>query len=434
VAKRCFSSHAVIPNINSLRRVLPRSLIAAVILGAVVRIGVVVIFSHPESSFYFEYGEMAKNVLAGKGLSYVVANQEALAYHFSASTAPLPTAYMSPGYVFFLFPFLALPSVLIANVLLITVQFLLSLVVIVLLYHCASAMFSPRIGLFAALIGAVLPDFAYSVISFAPTIIFHLGIGLLFIVLLKNTTTFSLTRTVWLSLLCAVLTYMRFEFIAYLLALPLIVQPRFRKKEILPAVFATLCMLVPWSVRNYDVFGEMVPLGTGAGINLFRGNNERYLGAWGDSITMATLSAAPKNNRFEIVFDSVYRVRSLDFIWNHPVDDAKMILVKVSQLWLFSSYRLASVNSVYVVSSILLFVLFVVGLVTSWSWKRFKMFYVFLSYSTILAMVFFALPRHQTMMRIAMLPFAGAGLEYVMVRLGIDRRISLSVLKRFDAA
>jgi hypothetical protein len=39
--------------------------------------------------------------------------------------------------------------------------------------------------------------------------------------------------------------------------------------------------------------------------------------------------------------------------------------------------------------------------------------HLFLIYSTIVGLVFFTLPRHQTMMKIVLVPMTGAGLEFL---------------------
>lgn len=192
-------------------------------------------------------------------------------------------------------------------------------------------------------------------------------------------------------------------------------------------------MLLPWSIRNYAAFGEIVPLGTGVGLNLYRGNNAQGIGNWGDETTNSELLRIPKNRRFEIAFDSLFRERSWEFIRNHPYQDAKNISTKTFQLWLFSSLRPTPFEAVYILVSLLLFIFFLIGIVKTWNWQKFNYMYIFLLYSTILAMVFFALPRHQTMMRIAMLPFVGAGVDAVWKTFkGSARRITALSSKPAD--
>ena len=396
-----------------VKNAFPLSLRRVLLLGLCLRIVVIILFSHLESNFYWEYGEIAKNAVAGKGLSFYVLQNDSLDYHFSINAKPFPTALMSPGYVFFLIPFLSIDNVVAANILLILVQVIVSLVAIALVFHFSSRLFSPRVGLLSALAAAILPDFAYAVISFSPTVLFHLGLIVLFILLANRRDNFSAADTALLSFFCALLTYLRFEFIVYVFALPLLLRPSGKIKEGILAVIVTICMLLPWSIRNYSAFGEIVPLGTGEGLNLYRGNNAGGIGNWGDETTNYELLQIPKNRRFEIAFDSLFRERSWQFIRSHPYEDVKNISAKTFQLWLFSSLRPTPYDALYIVASLFVFIFFLIGIVKTWNWQKFNYLYVFLFYSTILAMVFFALPRHQTMMRIAMLPFFGAGVEVV---------------------
>lgn len=90
---------------------------------------------------------------------------------------------MSPGYVWVLVPLIALRNVELANTLLIVVHTLVSLITMILVFRFASTIFTPRIGLFSALAAALLHDFAYAVVSFSPTVLYHLGVISLFTLL-----------------------------------------------------------------------------------------------------------------------------------------------------------------------------------------------------------------------------------------------------------
>ena len=384
-----------------------------IILGLLLRVVCILLFTDIHSDYYWEYGEIAKNVVAGKGFALHSIEGNIPVRRYSEASHPLPTAYMSPGYVWVLIPLIALHNVELANILLILLQTLVSLITMILIFHFASRIFTPRIGLFSALAAALLPDFAYAVVSFSPTVLYHLGVISLFTLLYNEKEKFSARNLFSVALLCTVLTYFRFEFILYVIILACFLALDRRVKEGGIVLAVTILLLIPWSVRNYESFGEVVPLGTGAGLNLFRGNNAEEIGSWGNASTNEALLKIPRDRRFEIVLDSLFRKEALNFVRRNPVAEAKNVTLKTCQLWFFSSLRPTPYNALYILTSVFASLFFVLGVVKTWSWQTHKYLYLYLIYSTFLAMVFFALPRHQTMMRIGMIPFIGAGIEVV---------------------
>ncbi len=69
----------------------------------------------------------------------------------------------------------------------------------------------------------------------------------------------------------------------------------------------------------------------------------------------------------------------------------------------------------------MLLIFFAIGFIRSFSLSAHMPLYLYLLHATLVTIVFFALPRHQTMMRIGMLPFVGVGTEYLLRKIGIVR-------------
>ena len=388
-------------------------------------------FADLHSDYYWEYGEIAKNVISGKGYSFRAFSGNTMIDRYREDLSPLPTAFMSPGYVWVLIPFIALRNSVVANILLILLQTLLSMATIVLVYHFTRAMFNPRAAVFSAIAAALMPDVVYAVISFSPTVFYHAGVIILLFLIGNGKSESPRLHIFLVSVLCAVLIFFRFEFVLYVFLIALLLALERRAKESIVIVMTTICFILPWSARNYEVFCEMVPLGTGAGLNLYRGNNAENIGSWGNEKTNRELLRIPRDKRFELALDSLFREEAWDFVRKEPKREAELVAVKVGQLWLFSPLHPTPYNLVYVAASSLAFILFFVGLLVTWHWAKYKYLYMFLLYSTILAMIFFALPRHQTMMRIGMLPFIGAGVDALMMyfsrpaKLGLERQKTL---------
>src|SRR4051812_9012669 len=60
---------------------------------------------------YWEYGILAKNLKAGKGYSFLYFERGKAAYTYKENSQPLPSAYMPPAYVIFLYPFLSIDNI-----------------------------------------------------------------------------------------------------------------------------------------------------------------------------------------------------------------------------------------------------------------------------------------------------------------------------------
>ena len=48
--------------------------------------------------FYYEYGNINKNIIAGKGYSLFYTENGSIKYEFNPKAQPAPSAYMPPGY------------------------------------------------------------------------------------------------------------------------------------------------------------------------------------------------------------------------------------------------------------------------------------------------------------------------------------------------
>ena len=88
---------------------IPKPLLAILMIACILRIIVALVMVNFSTDFYWEYGEIAKNILAGRGYSlYYISNND-LAFRFNPSVTPFPSALMAPGYVGFLLPFIIAP-------------------------------------------------------------------------------------------------------------------------------------------------------------------------------------------------------------------------------------------------------------------------------------------------------------------------------------
>ena len=392
---------------------IPKPLFIILVIACIVRISAALVLVDFSKDYYWEYGEIAKNILAERGYSLYYISNDNLAYLFNPDVTPFPSALISPGYVGFLLPFMMIGNNILRNMLIILGQTTIALVTIVLLYRFTQRYFSPRAAMLACIIACILPDFAGSVVSFTPTALYQCMIIVLMTLLYAEKKASNQSISFLIALLLGALTYIRSEFFLFVL-LYCSLQIFLRHwKDALTVLTLTVALLLPWTMRNSFVFERFTPLSTGFGLNFYRGNNAEGIGSWGNDAIAKKILQLPRNQSFEVTFSHLFFTQSLDYILQRPLQEISSLPSKFFHLWIMSTLQERSRNLVYQITSWFVFIFFVVGFLVTFSWQKHKYLYAFFIFSTITALIFFTLPRHQTMMRIAILPIVGAGLEYI---------------------
>ena len=391
-----------------------RTEILIIVIALAARVAVFLLEVDLRRDSYFEYGEIAKNLLAGKGYSLYHFDDGRLQYLFSPSAQPFPSAFMPPGYVMVLLPFIAVTDTALRNSLLFSFQTVLSLLTIILVLRYTGRHFGRTAAFLAAWCAALLPDFAYAPGSWTPTVLFQF----LFMAFLELCDDPHAVRG-WIAipaigLLSAAMVYLRSEWVLMVILLAVFGKVAGDGRRLVVAGAIALCLLVPWGIRNYAVFHQFVPLTTNGGLNLFRGENEETIGKWNDTSILEAIPSLPHDETFEPSFDRVYRVAAVRWMVEHPWAVFSMIPRKLLDLWLFNSVQERRFQAVVQICGTLLFLFFVIGAARTWSWSRHSALYLLLIHATLVGIIFFSLPRHQTMMRIGMLPFAGAGVKLTL--------------------
>jgi hypothetical protein len=397
-----------------LKTIFPKNVIIIIAFALIVRLVFIFSVSDLKKDYYWEYGELAKNVIHGNGYSLFHFEGNELKHNYSPGIETLPSAYMPPGYAAFLLPFMAIDNIVARNILILLIQTLISLGSILLIYIFTKKYISEFSALIAVLIASFLPEFIYSVTSYTPTVIYQL---LVLIIILQFKDYYDKPRNlkpVYIGLVSVMLIYFRAEFfLAFLFFLfSLIIQRKFVASSIV--LLVVVFFMLPWTIRNYNVFNEFVPLTTSGGLNFYRGNNPEELGSWGNAITTKEILDIKRDSQFEINLNRVYLKHALDYIKNNPVETIRNIIIKIYHLWGVDTSDRRSYLWTYILPSLLIIVLFIAGFIASYSWERYRDIYLFFIYSTIIAAVFFTLPRYQTMMKILIIPFAAYGIEVVI--------------------
>lgn len=387
-----------------------RMLWMIVVAGIVSRLLLGVLTMDLSRDYYWEYGEIAKNIHAGNGFSLFHVENGVREYRFDPSATPLPTAYMSPGYVWFLYPFFFIENVVIRNLLILLVQAIIGGASIMVVASLAESWFRPGCGIWAAGIAGLLPEFVYAASSYTPTIIYHLGV-LLFLGGAYAVLHEARARTaIALGAVTGLLVLLRAEFLLCGLLLTAWLFGLGRHRTAMALLATMLLVYCPWSVRNAVVFGEFVPTSTSSGLNLFRGNNAEGYGTWTNESIEKEISRLPVEPQYEPRVNGIFLRHALEYIRNHPGQEALLLVSKAAFLWGINPLESRSLNPLYIVPWGLMLLLAVLGAYVCRARLHMHLpLLIFLLYSSLVAVVFLVLPRYQTMMKIALVPFTAVG-------------------------
>ncbi|MDR3665334.1 MAG: glycosyltransferase family 39 protein [Ignavibacteriaceae bacterium] len=399
----------------------PKKVIIIIAFALIARIIFVFSFTDLKKDYYWEYGEIAKNIIHGNGYSLFYFNGDKLEHRYSPGIEILPSAYMPPGYVTFLLPFMMANDLVTRNILILLIQVLISIGSICLIYIYTKKYFSDVSALITVVIISFLPEFIYAVTSYTPTVIYHFLIILLLLQFKEYHDKPQNKKLIFIGLIASALIYFRSEFLLaiIMLLIPFVIQKKFVQSLIIMSV--VIITLIPWTFRNYNVFHEFIPLTTSGGLNFYRGNNAEGLGSWGNEITNKEIIDLKRDKNFELHLNRVYLTNTLIFIKNNPGPAIRDMFVKIYHLWVIDTSDARSYLWTYIAPTILILVLFIYGFFISFSRRRYEYIYLFFIYSTIIAAVFFTLPRYQTMIKILLIPFAAYGIEIIIKKIKPNR-------------
>ena len=334
--------------------------------------------------------------------------------NYSSLAEPQKSAYMPPLYVCFLTPFLLIKQVILRNILLLVAQAIFGCFTIWLLAQYVERQFSILVAHVAALLYAIIPEFIYSVRSYTPTIFFQIFL-LLFLLVRKDY--FKLDSKIYSPLqgaFIAAAIYCRSEFALFALLIFISVLLKKQIKSALLFIVTIIMFLLPWTIRNYQVFHKFIPLTTNSGFNLYRGNNTIGIGDWGTEEINSKIILLSKNSPIEIAQNEVCKNEAIRFLINNPGKVFKNAVIKIFDLWILNIDDNRSLVFLQIVISVVFDFLFLLGFIKSFNITIYKLEYGYFLYSTIIAVAFFVLPRYQTMLHILMVPFCAYGLYIIL--------------------
>jgi 4-amino-4-deoxy-L-arabinose transferase-like glycosyltransferase len=151
-----------------------RKLLFIIIFIAVcLRILFVILFVDLRLENYWEFGIIADNLKAGRGYSLFYFTGNHISQVFDLNITPFPSAFMPPLYVYFIYPFMYIDSVIFRNILLIGSQIIISVFTIILIFNFCKKYFNYNTAIISAILAAIIPEFIYITTIFNAVTHYH---------------------------------------------------------------------------------------------------------------------------------------------------------------------------------------------------------------------------------------------------------------------
>jgi len=221
----------------------------------------------------FEFGEIARNILAGRGYSGRFA-------FFPYG----PTAEAYPLYVYFLVGWYSIFEVPARYIAVMLAQTVMSAAVVPLAWWVARRLFDRSVAVLAA--GVVALDYFLGItpgfLSHTTLDILTLSLGIAAVVHLRDKPSTARAIVCGIVIGLAALTKAFSLVVLPVASVWLLLRARTgrgRRVALVAVVWAgAVLTLMPWTVRNCLVFGRFVPLATNGGVHLWVGNNPHATG------------------------------------------------------------------------------------------------------------------------------------------------------------
>ncbi len=284
----------------------------------------------------YEYGEIARNLVAGNGFSRSLDTGGRL--YLTSSHAPL--------YPYFLSLFYRIGNHPIIFFVIQVLQAVLATITILFVMKTAEVVYNHDVARITGWLLGFYPPFIYHCTKLAPTIMFLFFLSITLYLILKGVDKrpFPLLGTG----VCLGLTILTdpVAFVLYPAIFIWFLLRRIESSKFLLLLTISILTILPWTVRNYMVHKRIVPVTTQFAVNFWIGNNPNATGTdfyqvkSADDYILMTHSL-PLNiqdslkNLSEIERADFYLSRAIGFIRNSPGQFFRLLIKKFYYYWWF---------------------------------------------------------------------------------------------------
>jgi len=196
-------------------------------------------------------------------------------------------------------------------------------------------------------------------------------------------------------------------------------------------VVVIILMITPWTIRNYLVYHEFLPLNSNAGYALFASNNPNLGTDWRNDAVVVPVPEELRGQN-EAQLDRALTKRGIEFIIADPERYLWLTLDKTLEFFWFwpssESSRISNLNRVFSFGLYLPFM--VLGLILSISrWRNFLPLYLFIIVHTGIHLLSWPAPRYRLTVDAVSMVFAALALLELAKHLRSWRRRNLATNK-----
>lgn len=364
-----------------------------------------------------EYDRLATHLLEGRG--FVLREGQ-------------PYGFRSPGFPFFLMLIYAVVGHSYAAVRLMNA--LLGAMICLPIYFFVRRIWRWQTGLIAGLGVAAHPLLIYFTAMIYPECLMLLLLGVVFLLTDRVTRSRRIGEVIPLGLLSGFLVYLRpsLLLLGLLIPVPLLLSHGVKKGLLASVVLVVLIGLtiLPWSVRNYVVFGEFVWMATEGGVTFWASNNPLATGGWVEPSPETWLEPDPPSNLrgwpdlTETESEARFLAAGIAWIREHPIDFLRLLPRKLVRAWSLNfgnEAREASLPTVVHVAYSLFLIVCLVGLVLSLThWREAMVLYLLVAVSTLTTLIFYGSTRQSSLLVLPLTVFASLAIERALRLLGLD--------------
>ena len=176
----------------------------------------------------------------------------------------------------------------------------------------------------------------------------------------------------------------------------------------IPVIIITL-MIAPWTIRNYLVYHQFLPLNSNAGYALYASNNPNLGSDWRNDVVVVPIPEELKGKN-EAELDRALTKKGIEYILADPSRYLWLNLDKTLEYFKFwpssDSSRISNLNRVLSFGLFLPFML--LGLYLSFSrWRNFAILYIFIIIHTGIHLLTWPAPRYRLPVDAVSMVFAG---------------------------